>query len=132
MPTFTTVATFNFPSEMHSARALLETEGIECFTKDELTAQVHNFYSQAIGGVKLQVREDDAERAKELLIQGGYIKEEKHELSGFWKGVDNLTRNIPWVNKSVLEIRIIKLAALFLLLFPLGYIVYILIYGESH
>lgn len=132
MPTFQTIATFTFPSEMYSARALLETEGIECFVKDELTAQVHNFYSQAIGGVKLQVKEEDAERARSLLINAGYFKEEKQELSRFWKGVDKLTRNIPWLKKSGLEVRLFKLVMLFLLLFPIGYIIYILIHGEKY
>ncbi|MFZ6052038.1 putative signal transducing protein [Halocola ammonii] len=131
MPTFITVATFNFPSDMHSARALLETEGIECFVRDELTAQVHNFYSQAIGGVKLQVKEADAERAKRLLIQAGYIKEEKHELSGFWKGVDKMTRTIPWIKKFGLEVRFLIVIAIVLLIIPFSYPIYAILTAEE-
>lgn len=62
-----TIATYTFPHEMAVSRSRLEASGIECFVQDELTAQVNNFYSNAIGGVKLQVKEEDAEAAVQLL-----------------------------------------------------------------
>lgn len=52
---------------MHIDKAKLEAAGIKCFTKDEYTAQVHNFYSNAIGGVKLQVLTEDVDEAKNIL-----------------------------------------------------------------
>ncbi|MDR0811205.1 MAG: DUF2007 domain-containing protein [Paludibacter sp.] len=60
-----TILTVNYPSDMYVIRAKLESEGIECFAKDEMTAQV--FPTSAIGGVKLQVLESNAERALEIL-----------------------------------------------------------------
>ena len=74
MEDWITVITFTFPSESYVPRSVLESEGIEVFMKDELTAQVHNFYSNAIGGVKLMVRKDDARRAYEILKEAGFIK----------------------------------------------------------
>lgn len=62
-----------YPQDIYSARNLLESEGITTFLKDELTAQVQNFYSTAIGGVKLLVHNSDLGRSRELLVQGGYI-----------------------------------------------------------
>lgn len=47
--------------------------------KDELTAQVNNFYSNAIGGVKLQVRESDFENGLAILKKSGYINDENTE-----------------------------------------------------
>ncbi|MCC7302049.1 MAG: DUF2007 domain-containing protein [Bacteroidia bacterium] len=67
-----TVASFNAPHDAYIMKAYLESEGIECFLKDELTVQVNIFYSNAIGGVKLQVREEDVEKAKDVLREGGY------------------------------------------------------------
>lgn len=55
----------------------LESEGVETMLKDELTTQVHNFYSNAVGGVKVMVREDDYEKAQQILRNGGYIEFEK-------------------------------------------------------
>jgi predicted RNA-binding Zn-ribbon protein involved in translation (DUF1610 family) len=70
---FKTVLTFTYPSEMVVVRGRLEADGIECFVQDELTIQVNPFYSNAIGGVKLQVKESDYESAVEILRQRGYM-----------------------------------------------------------
>lgn len=73
---FITVLTFTYPYEVAVIRGRLESEGIECFVQDELTVQVNPFYSNAIGGIKLQVRESDLERTIEILKETGYIKDE--------------------------------------------------------
>jgi len=75
-----TVITFVYPHELGVPRSLLESEEIECFVPDELTTSVQPFYSMAIGGVRLQVRESDAQRATEILINGGFINRENNEV----------------------------------------------------
>ena len=60
---FVTVATFLNPVQADFARSILEMEGIECWLIDETLGNVAPFYSLAIGGVKLQVRESAAPRA---------------------------------------------------------------------
>ena len=57
-------------------RVRLEDEGIECLVPDEFTVIMNPLYSNAVGGVRLQVRESDIERAKEVLIHYGYIRNE--------------------------------------------------------
>ncbi|MDR2912908.1 MAG: DUF2007 domain-containing protein [Alistipes sp.] len=74
MESWVVVYTAMFPQNVYMAQSLLEADGIDTFVKDELTAQVHNFFSTAIGGVKLMVHESVAERAVELLVAGGYIE----------------------------------------------------------
>jgi hypothetical protein len=71
---FVTIRVFTYPSEAIILKGRLESEEIECFLMDELTVQVNPLYSNAIGGVKLQVRENDVERANEILREGGYIE----------------------------------------------------------
>jgi DNA-directed RNA polymerase subunit RPC12/RpoP len=61
------VETFMYPHEANMAKGKLESHEIVCSLQDELTTQINNFYSNAIGGVKLVVREEDAEKAKEIL-----------------------------------------------------------------
>jgi len=63
-----------YPQDAHMAKGYLESEGIEVLLKDELTAQVNNFYSNAIGGVKLLIRAEDYELGIETLKNGGFIK----------------------------------------------------------
>lgn len=40
--------------------------------RDELTIQVHNFYSNAIGGIRLEVPIDKIDEARKLLVASGF------------------------------------------------------------
>lgn len=62
-----TVGSYSFPHEAHLARAKLESVGIPAFVADEYTINMQWLYSQALGGVKVQVPEQFAEEAQELL-----------------------------------------------------------------
>ncbi len=66
---------FMYPHEAHMAKTYLFSEGIDSELRDELTVQVDNFYSNAIGGVKLLVKEEDFSKGLEVLKKGGYINE---------------------------------------------------------
>ena len=65
--------TSTLPQNIYLAQAFLESEGIPTLLQDELTTQVHNFYSHAIGGVKMLVPASEAVRAVRLLTEAGYI-----------------------------------------------------------
>ena len=67
---------FNYPHEAHLVKGYLESNGVETILKDELTTQVVNIYSSAIGGVKLLVRESYYGQGIQLLKDGGYLIEE--------------------------------------------------------
>ncbi len=69
MERLVTIKTFTYAHEAAVARSLLASEGIFCFLKDELTIQANPFYSNALGGVKLQVREGDFEHAAAVLTR---------------------------------------------------------------
>lgn len=107
-----TIMTFSYAHELAIIRGRLESDGIECFVKDELTAQVNPFYSNAIGGIKLQVRESDLEMALAILKESGYFKEEEVPASRIYKKFEDYTSKIPLINKMILEFRLIIVAAL--------------------
>lgn len=65
----TTIATFENPAEAHLARLQLENEGIPAVITDEATATCLWYYGTAIRGAQLQVFQQDAERAQQLLDQ---------------------------------------------------------------
>jgi hypothetical protein len=54
------------------ARTLLESYPIKCVVNDELTVQVHNFYSNAIGGIALSVTKMTSPQAERLLEEHGF------------------------------------------------------------
>ncbi len=73
MNNWKTILAFTYPQDAHMAKGFLESKGLDTILRDEMTAQVNNFYSNAIGGVKLQVKESDYAEGLRLLKQGGYI-----------------------------------------------------------
>ena len=63
-----TIGRFSTLPEMDMARGLLESEGINCLAPEEhLVAATGGLYGQAVGWLRLQVRQEDAERAQALL-----------------------------------------------------------------
>ena len=62
-----TVANFSHPTEADPVVAWLESEGIECFVSNEHTVTMNWLYSNAIGGVGVQVKAAEVERANEIL-----------------------------------------------------------------
>ncbi len=114
MPDLVTIATFTFPNEHSVIKARLESEGIECFVKDEMTVQVHPFYSQAIGGIKLQVWRSDEEKAIAILEETGYLNKSPQRPGKFWVTLHNLTVKIPWLRRLRFELRVILIAAFIL------------------
>lgn len=61
------VAAYSKPEEAYLAASLLEANGIEAAIWDADTVNLYWLYSNAIGGVKVAVPEEDAVRAREVL-----------------------------------------------------------------
>ena len=61
------IRTYTYHSEAIIEKAKLESAGIYCSLKDENMVMINPFYSNAVGGIKLIVREEDAETALKIL-----------------------------------------------------------------
>ena len=64
-----TIAAFREPAHAHIARGFLDSVGIPAEVADEHIVGIHWLYSNAVGGVKLNVPEELAERALSLLAK---------------------------------------------------------------
>jgi len=62
-----TIQTFDKSVYAHIIKAKLESEGIECFLIDENIVTMNWFLSNAVGGIKLQVKNSDVEKALEII-----------------------------------------------------------------
>jgi hypothetical protein len=62
-----TLTAFSKPIEAQMLVARLEGSGIRAFIRDEYTITNDWFYSNALGGVRVDVADEDYERAKEVL-----------------------------------------------------------------
>ncbi len=95
---------------MHVVKGRLEADGIECFVRDEHTITAIPVYDIALGGIKLQVREQDVEAAKEILKTVSY--NDSGSLTGF-----NVFEN---AKKETTPLRIFLVILLALLMLLLG------------
>lgn len=63
-----TIARFTTQPELDIARGFLESEGIPSWAPEEhLVASTGGLYGIAVGGMRLQVKASDAERASKLI-----------------------------------------------------------------
>jgi len=71
-----TIGKFSQTPEAHIVKGKLESMGVECFLQDQHLVSINWLYSNAIGGVKLQVKSSDVPRAFEILSkhQGSHPK----------------------------------------------------------
>ncbi|HEV3149726.1 MAG TPA: DUF2007 domain-containing protein [Acidobacteriaceae bacterium] len=64
-----TVQQYRDLTEAQLAMGVLESAGIPCYLRDENTVRTQWFWSNLIGGIRLQVREEDLAAAEALLNQ---------------------------------------------------------------
>jgi hypothetical protein len=62
-----TIAVFHGQADFLLARSRVESAGIECFAYDENMLRIGGWHSHALGGIKLQVCERDAQDAMAIL-----------------------------------------------------------------
>ncbi len=64
-----TIATFDFPSEAHTLKVLLEQHGLEVFLADDNLVGTNWFLSNSVGGAKIQVPESQVEEATKIIAE---------------------------------------------------------------
>ncbi len=65
-----TLASFNLPMDAYLLRVRLEGSGINAYVRDENLITLDWLYANAVGGVKVEVMDEDYEQALELLNAG--------------------------------------------------------------
>jgi len=87
MEELVTIRTFSSSIEFEMVKSYLESFEIECYGQDEI---LNRDYANVNGGVKLQVRSEQAKEAIKLLFDGGYLKAEDFEPSTEMKWVEKV------------------------------------------
>lgn len=67
--TLITIKIFENAIDAHILKTKLESEGIPAIVVDENLITLNPFYNIAVGGVKLQVRDEDFEKANTILTE---------------------------------------------------------------
>jgi hypothetical protein len=64
-----TIRQYRDLSEAQVARGVLESAGMPCYLRDDNAVRLEWVWSNLLGGVRLQVRDEDREAAEEILTQ---------------------------------------------------------------
>lgn len=70
-----TVAKVSYVHEADLICMRLEEVGINTFVADQYLASAQPLYSGAIGGIRIQVHEDDLDKAQKVLLKDGSARE---------------------------------------------------------
>jgi len=103
------VITSTFPHEAHLIEGYLNSHGIETSLQDEMTVQVNTAYSNAVGGIKILVRDSEYDQSIQLLKNGGYIADpnisENDEQEVFLVEYSSNHKNCPFCNSENIAIK---------------------------
>ena len=99
----------------------LEFEEVEVQLLDEFTVEAAPFYSSAMGGVRVQVRESQKERATELLLREGYISSVVTKPNKIVDWLSKITLRIPIVKNFRWELRLLTFVGFLVLLMILPF-----------
>ncbi len=88
MSELVTIRTFSQSIDFELVKSYLESYGIECFGRDEVNNRA--YLANVNGGIKLEVREEQAEEAVKILIEAGYLKKEDFEPSPEMKWLEKV------------------------------------------
>lgn len=76
MKQLVTIATYWYPGDYLLMKSRLEAEGISCYMKDENIVTQDPLVTAAVGGIKLQVSEDDVDRAIQIMNEKALVVDE--------------------------------------------------------
>lgn len=117
------IARFQTPAEAQTLMALLKSEGIECYLRNEYSSQLFASYVD-VGGARVEILESDVLEALEVMKAGGYDIPEEDEEAEQIQVVAGWARHIPFLRNYTLEKQIVILfgiiAVLLVLLIFLG------------
>ncbi|MDR3141825.1 MAG: DUF2007 domain-containing protein [Tannerellaceae bacterium] len=102
------IARFQYPDEARVLVALLKSEGIDCYIRNELSTQVMGGYVD-MGGVRVELLESEASHALEVMAANGYEIPDENEEPEQIKTVAGWARHIPFLRRLPLEKQILFL-----------------------
>lgn len=112
------IARFNMPAEAQTLMALLRSEGIQCYLRNEITTQLYAGYAD-VGGARVEILDSDVPRALEIMEEGGYEIPSENEQSEGVKTISGWARHIPILRHLPLEKQIIVIFGIIAVLLAL-------------
>jgi len=119
------IARFTYPAEAQTLVALLKSEGIDCYIRNEISSQIMAGYVD-IGGARVELLESEVPRALEIMKDNGYKIPDEDEQPEQIKAVAGWAKQIPFLRKFPLEKQILFLFII------IAVFIALLIYANSY
>ncbi|MCD7978366.1 MAG: DUF2007 domain-containing protein [Tannerellaceae bacterium] len=107
------IARFQYPADAQVLIALLKSEGIECYLRNELSTQILSHID--VGGARVEILESDVPRAMELMKEGGFDLPEENESPEGMISATNWMNRVPVLKKYSLPVQMIFLSIIVIL-----------------
>ena len=115
-----TIATFPFPRDLMLVEARFQDEEIRYWLLDEHAHTVTHI-GAGLGGVRMQVEQDNVGRAQLLLLEMGIHADEPDAPSLLVERLDRVTHNIPGIGQWSLLARLVTLSVVIGLVLSLAF-----------
>jgi hypothetical protein len=115
------IARFPHPTEAQTLMALLKSEDIDCYLRNEHTVLLMGAFVD-VGGARVEILESNVDHALEVMQANGYAIPEEGEIPGQMQAVGGWARQIPLLRRLPLEKQILGL--FILLAICLGLFIY--------
>ena len=102
------IARFQYPAEAQTLMALIKSEGVGCYLRNEYSSQVMAGYVD-VGGARVEILESDVPQALEIMKEGGYDIPAEEEQPEQIRVVVGWTRHIPFLRNLAFEKQIVIL-----------------------
>ena len=107
-------------NEAHLIITTLAQHNIEAYLKDEYAIQTMPSISNEIGGVKVIVRDEDYDKAEEILTMLGFITfNPNEEPKGYEDFILKFTKDIPFIGKLEPTIQLLLFLSIILIVIVL-------------
>ena len=106
-PDLITLKTFYNLQQAYLAKNSLENEDILCFLQNENSSGTMRWYTSTTGGIKLQIRPTDEQKAIEILEEAGYWNKNDEYIPQLPVLLNRITGKIPWIGKFAFLSRLI-------------------------
>jgi len=117
MEDWITIISVGLPLDAQLIKAQLDLHEIEAEILDEMTTDIAPFYSQAMGGIRIQVQKKNFQAATELLHHLGHLKNETRKINPFFTAFITFSEKIPLLNKLRIELRLLLIITAILAIF---------------
>lgn len=105
------IARYTRPEEADTLMALLQSEGITCYLRNEYSNRILGSLVD-IGGARIELLESSVPRAMEIMQENGYVLPKEDEVTPEIRNLSGIAKHIPFLRNFSLGQQILIMFAI--------------------